>query len=170
MPFHALHILANSASSNLPLHPTFGSPFVESNVKPVIPPDFTLPAAYTVTNVPPLHSKMTSFSAETLLAIFYQYPRDILQEIAAQELYNRDWRWHIKLQQWMMKDPDLPAPIRLSPKEERGWYLFFDVNNWRRERVRNLCVYFGISISDIKHRESSNSTMIISINATAALQ
>ncbi|EMD63136.1 hypothetical protein GGP41_005158 [Bipolaris sorokiniana] len=123
-----------SRPDNLPLHPTFGSPFVESNVKPVIPPDFTLPAAYTVTNVPPLHSKMTSFSAETLLAIFYQYPRDILQEIAAQELYNRDWRWHIKLQQWMMKDPDLPAPIRLSPKEERGWYLFFDVNNWRRER------------------------------------
>lgn len=123
-----------SRPDNSPLHPTFGSPFVESNVKPVIPPDFTLPAAYTVTNVPPLHSKMTSFSAETLLAIFYQFPRDILQEIAAQELYNRDWRWHIKLQQWMMKDPDLPAPIRLSPKEERGWYLFFDVTNWRRER------------------------------------
>jgi CCR4-NOT transcription complex subunit 2 len=109
----------------------------------VIPPDFTLPAAYTVTNVPPLHSKMTSFSPETLLAIFYQFPRDILQEIAAQELYNRDWRWHIKLQQWMMKDPDLPAPIRLSPKEERGWYLFFDVTNWRRERVctRTTAVY-----------------------------
>jgi len=106
-------------------------------VKPVIPPDFTLPTAYTVTNVPPLHSKMTSFSPETLLSIFYQYPRDILQEIAAQELYNRDWRWHIKLQQWMMKDPDLPAPIRLSPKDERGWYLFFDVMNWRKERVSN---------------------------------
>jgi len=123
-----------SRPDNSPLHPTFGSPFVESNVKPVIPPDFTLPAAYTVTNVPPLHSKMASFSAETLLAIFYQFPRDILQEIAAQELYNRDWRWHMKLQQWMMKDPDLAAPIRISPKEEHGWYLFFDVKNWRRER------------------------------------
>lgn len=123
-----------SRPDNSPLHPTFGSPFVESNAKPVIPPDFPLPAAYTVTNVPPLHSKMSSFSAETLLAIFYQYPRDILQEMAASELYNRDWRWHIKLQQWMMKDPDLPQPIRLSQKEERGWYLFFDVTNWRRER------------------------------------
>ncbi|KAF1834073.1 hypothetical protein BDW02DRAFT_499246 [Decorospora gaudefroyi] len=123
-----------SRPDNSPLHPTFGSPFVAPNEKPVIPPNFTLPAAYTVTNVPSLHSKMTSFSAETLLAIFYQFPRDILQELAAQELYNRDWRWHIKLQQWMMKDPDLPAPIRLSPKEERGWYLFFDITNWRRER------------------------------------
>jgi CCR4-NOT transcription complex subunit 2 len=110
---------------------------VESNAKPVIPPDFTLPTAYTVTNVPPLHSKMNSFSAETLLAIFYQFPRDILQELAAQELYNRDWRWHIKLQQWMMKDPDLPQPIRTTPTQERGWYLFFDVTNWRRERVRS---------------------------------
>jgi CCR4-NOT transcription complex subunit 2 len=71
----------------LPLHPTFGSPFVESTAKPVIPPDFTLPAAYTVTNVPELHTKMGNFSTETLLAIFYQYPRDILQEIAAGELY-----------------------------------------------------------------------------------
>jgi len=117
------------------LHPTFGSPFVETNAKPVIPPDFKLPAAYTVSNVPPIHTKMTSFSAETLLAIFYQHPRDILQEIAANELYNRDWRWHINLQQWMMKDPDLPQPARLSPKVERGWYIFFDVTNWRRERV-----------------------------------
>ena len=108
---------------------------MESNAKPVIPPDFKLPAAYTVTNVPALHTKVTSFSAETLLAIFYQFPRDIMQEIAANELYNRDWRWHTKLQQWMMKDPDLPAPVRLSPKVERGWYLFFDVTNWRRERV-----------------------------------
>jgi len=122
--------------SNSPLHPTFGSPFVESNAKAVIPADFKLPAAYTVTNVPPLHTKVASFSAETLLAIFYQHPRDIIQEVAANELYNRDWRWHIKLQQWMMKDPDLPAPIRVSPKVERGWYLFFDVTNWRRERVR----------------------------------
>lgn len=123
-----------SRPDNSPLHPTFGSPFVETNARPVIPPDFTLPAAYTVTNVPPLHTKMSSFSAETLLAIFYQYPKDIMQEIAASELYNRDWRWHKLLRQWMMKDPDLPQPIRISQKEERGWYLFFDVTNWRRER------------------------------------
>lgn len=115
---------------------------------------------------------MTSFSAETLLAIFYQYPRDILQEIAAQELYNRDWRWHIKLQQWMMKDPDLPAPIRLSPKEERGWYLFFDVNNWRRERVCALTLYKTVldPTSDTWHSESLSSTTTTWTNATAALQ
>ncbi|KAL5119164.1 transcriptional regulator [Pleosporales sp. CAS-2024a] len=123
-----------SRPDNSPLHPTFGSPFEEATAKPVIPPDFTLPAAYTVTNVPPLHSKMNSFTPDTLLAIFYQFPRDILQELAAQELYNRDWRWHTEQKQWMMKDPDLPPPVRITPTQERGWYIFFDVNNWRRER------------------------------------
>ena len=53
--------------------------------------------------------------------------------------YNRDWRWHMKLQQWMTKDNDMPQPTRVSSKEERGWYQFFDVNNWRRERVRTPC-------------------------------
>lgn len=95
---------------------------------------------------------MNSFSAETLLAIFYQYPRDIMQEMAAAELYNRDWRWHMKLQQWMMKDPDLPAPIRISQREERGWYLFFDVTNWRRERVCSS-EYFAEAILTIMQRE-----------------
>ncbi|KAL1622141.1 transcriptional regulator [Diplodia seriata] len=121
---------------NSPLYPTFGSPFAEAGSRPVIP-DFSLPAAYTVTNVPPLHTKMPSFSDETLFAIFYQYPRDILQEAAAQELFNRDWRWHKELRQWMMKDNTFPQPQRISEKSERGCYIFFDVNNWRRERVSN---------------------------------
>lgn len=119
---------------NSPLWPTFGTPFAEANARPVIP-EFTLPAAYTVTNVPPLAEKMPSFSDETLFAIFYQYPRDIHQEIAAGELYSRDWRWHKELRQWMMKDPNFGAPMRINEKQERGYYVFFDVNNWRRERV-----------------------------------
>ena len=76
--------------SNSPLYSGFATPFTEPNARPVIP-EYTLPAAYTVTNVPPLHTKMSSFSDETLFAIFYQYPRDIMQEIAAGELYG--WRF-----------------------------------------------------------------------------
>lgn len=125
---------------NSPLYPTFGSPFAEAGSRPVIP-DFTLPAAYTVTNVPPLHTKMPSFSDETLFAIFYQYPRDILQEAAAQELFNRDWRWHKELRQWMQKDANFPQPQRVSEKQERGCYIFFDVNNWRKERRELLLNY-----------------------------
>ena len=120
-----------TVENHRPLINTFGSPFDE---RPVIP-EFTLPQAYTVTNVPPLASKMDSFSDETLIMIFYQYPRDILQELAAQTLYKRDWRWHKELRQWMMKDQGMGGPpVRISDKQERGWYIFFDVGNWRRER------------------------------------
>ncbi|KAF1960577.1 hypothetical protein CC80DRAFT_403643 [Byssothecium circinans] len=162
-----------SRPDNSPLHPTFGSPFVDTNAKPVIPPDFKLPAAYTVTNVPPLHTKVTSFSAETLLAIFYQFPRDIMQEVAASELYNRDWRWHIKLQQWMMKDPDLPAPIRISAKVERGWYLFFDVTNWRRERKLTIVPHDLFNMQSAvatTHGSEAEQARLVLFNLSAAVR
>jgi len=126
-----LSSLGLDLQSTEPLINTFGSPFDD---RPVIP-SFTLPPAYTVTNVPPLATKMDSFSDETLIMIFYQYPRDILQELAAQQLYKRDWRWHKELRQWMMKDAQYGVgPTRINERQERGFYIFFDVNGWRRER------------------------------------
>jgi CCR4-NOT transcription complex subunit 2 len=116
-----------------PLFSTFSTPFADSRSRPVIP-DFALPAAYSVTNVPSLASRMPAFSDETLFFVFYQNPRDVVQELAAGELYSRDWRWHKELQQWMMKDSQMAAPIRVSERSERGVYIFFDANNWRRER------------------------------------
>ena len=80
--------------------------------------------------------KMGSFSDETLFMIFYQNPRDELQELSASELYNRDWRWHKKLQQWMMKAKEYGEPVMSqSRQDERGFYYFWNVNEWRRERV-----------------------------------
>ncbi len=35
----------------------------------------------------------------------------------------------------MMKDTSYGMPMRVSDKQERGFYIFFDVTNWRRERV-----------------------------------
>ena len=90
---------------------------------------------------------------ETLFTIFYSQPRDINQELAANELVNRDWRWHKILRQWLQKDTresntssalqlvDLTngAPvgaqsIRKSERVEQGVFVFFDAMNWRRER------------------------------------
>ena len=116
-----------------PLFPTFSTPFAEPNARPAIP-DFQLPAAYSVNNVPTLQSRIGNFSDETLFAIFYQYPRDVMQEIAASELYSRDWRWHKEMRQWMMKDNG-PQPVRISERSERGVYWFFDAINWTRQRV-----------------------------------
>lgn len=49
-------------------------------------PDFQLPQCYTVINTQPVHSKIGSFSDETLFYIFYTMPRDIMQEIVVAEL------------------------------------------------------------------------------------
>ena len=49
-------------------------------------------------------SFQANISKETLFCIFYQMPHDIMQELAAQELTARDWRWHKVLRQWLQKD------------------------------------------------------------------
>lgn len=162
-----------------PIYPTF-TPFPAANStgstfdfhdRHTIP-DFQLPAAYTVNNVPPLAGRVAALSdgkksprefhqnvtkadhtPETLFCIFYQMPHDIMQELAAQELTARDWRWHKLLRQWLQKDtreantsssmpildltngaPIAVQPVRVSERVERGVYVFFDVMNWRRER------------------------------------
>ena len=50
-------------------------------------PDFQLPECYTVDNVHRVREKIPGFSDETLFWIFYTQPRDIMQELAASELY-----------------------------------------------------------------------------------
>lgn len=51
-------------------------------------PEFQLPNCYTVVNTQPVHSKIGSFSDETLFYIFYTMPRDIMQEVVVAELYD----------------------------------------------------------------------------------
>lgn len=72
-------------TSNSPLYTDWAGPFADLSARPIIP-EFVLPLAYTVQNVPPLHSKISSFSDETLFVIFYSNPRDTAQEMAATEL------------------------------------------------------------------------------------
>ena len=180
---HDLSTLGMDLDSPEPLHPTFspfpaaGSSGSEFNFhERHVVPDFTLPSAYTVSNVPLLSSRMSAFAdgqsghqlpttetpplthtTETLFSIFYQNPRDIVQELAAQELTSRDWRWHKVLRQWLQKDSPtssstnpsssaLPLrdltnghpigvpPVRMGERGEKGVYVFFDAMNWRRER------------------------------------
>jgi CCR4-NOT transcription complex subunit 2 len=123
-------------NSTEPLYKTFATPFgpANSSARPAIP-DFVLPASYTVNNVPPLHAKLSSFSDDALFAVFYQNPRDVAQELAAQELYTRDWRWHMQYRQWMQKDDSFPPPRPISAREERGTYIFWDTKQWQKERV-----------------------------------
>jgi len=48
--------------------------------------------------------------------------------------HNRNWRWHKKLKLWLTKDGEMvPQPI--GPGIERGYYVVWDPNTWRKERV-----------------------------------
>ena len=61
------------------------TPFDDTAARPVVP-KFVLPECYQVHNVQAIENKMSSFSDETLMYMFYSNPQDIQQMIAAQEL------------------------------------------------------------------------------------
>ncbi|KAH8789506.1 hypothetical protein F5882DRAFT_325077 [Hyaloscypha sp. PMI_1271] len=103
-------------------------------------PKFKLPDCYTVSNVARLDTKMTGFNDEALLYMFYSNPGDVQQIMAAQELHNRNWRYHKKLRVWLTKD-DMMVPQPLGNGTERGYYVFFDFQSWARERREFTLVY-----------------------------
>jgi len=161
-----LNNLGIDLDSTEPLIPTLSTPFADATSRPAIP-DYHLPPAYDVNNVPIVHTRISNFADETLFFIFYTHTRDVMQEIAAAELYTRDWRWHKELRQWMMKDQQVAAPIRISERTERGVYVFFDSMNWKRVRVSDASVHHSqLLIANNFCRENLYSTTTIWIKDT----
>ncbi|KFA78887.1 hypothetical protein S40288_05335 [Stachybotrys chartarum IBT 40288] len=106
---------------------------------------FRVPECYNVTNVQPIESKIPNFNEETLFWIFYSCPADVKQQLAAEQLHNRNWRWHKKLRIWLTKDEHMTPQI-LSPSHERGYYIVWDTNNWRKDRgydQREFTLHYG---------------------------
>ncbi|KAI6244825.1 General negative regulator of transcription subunit 2 [Erysiphe necator] len=101
---------------------------------------YKLPECYTVSNVAQLDTKMANFNDEALIFMFYSSPGDLQQVMAAQELHNRNWRYHKKLQLWLTKD-EMMVPQSTGNGTERGYYIFFDIKNWQRERRELTLVY-----------------------------
>lgn len=100
-----------------------------------------LPECYNVTNVQDLYGKIPSFGDETLLWIFYSRPLDKAQHKAAQVLHSRNWRWHRKHHVWLTKDEHM-QPTMVTQSYERGFYIVWDAQNWRKER-RELTLYYN---------------------------
>lgn len=96
-----------------------------------VEPAYQLPSCYNVQPPPPAQTKIASFSDETLFFIFYSTPRDALQEVAAQELYVRNWRYHKGLHLWLTKEQNT-EPLQKTPTYERGNYVFFDPGSWEK--------------------------------------
>ncbi|KAJ2919214.1 hypothetical protein MD484_g1271, partial [Candolleomyces efflorescens] len=89
---------------------------------------------------PPSPSKAALFSDETLFFMFYSSPRDAIQEVAAQELWNRNWRWHKDLRLWITKESGT-APSQKVQGGEQGLYTFWDPETWQKERKDMTVVY-----------------------------
>ncbi|KAH8691345.1 NOT2 family protein [Talaromyces proteolyticus] len=125
-----------------PLHHSFASPFVASMSAVPLEQDFTIPSCYNVGNVQPLQTRITSFSDETLFYIFYSMPRDILQELVAEELMGRKWRYHKVERCWLTRDETYPGPVDVERGvSERGVYLWWDPASWKKIRREFILRY-----------------------------
>ncbi|OXV11696.1 hypothetical protein Egran_00540, partial [Elaphomyces granulatus] len=125
-----------------PLHLSFASPFVPSMSTVPLEQDFSLPICYTVPNIQPLQSRIPSFSDETLFYIFYSMPRDIMQELVAEELMGRKWRYHKVERCWLTRDDTYPGPVDVERGvSERGVYLWWDAPTWKKIRREFILRY-----------------------------
>ncbi|KAJ1564507.1 hypothetical protein HK096_007636, partial [Nowakowskiella sp. JEL0078] len=122
------------------LNSTFVSPYSEDPMQNS-EPQYILPDCYNLPQpAPPLLSKISSFSDETLFFIFYTLPRETAQEAAAQELYNRNWRFHKDLKVWLTKEPSSEVVVK-TVGFERGAYIFFDPTTWQKVK-KELVLYY----------------------------
>ncbi|EPS28138.1 hypothetical protein PDE_03084 [Penicillium oxalicum 114-2] len=125
-----------------PLHTSFASPFVSSMSAVPLEQDFALPSCYNVANIQPLSSRIPGFSDETLFYIFYSMPRDIMQELVAEELMGRKWRYHKLERCWLTRDESYPGPVDVERGvSERGVYLLWDHTSWKKIRREFILRY-----------------------------
>ncbi|CAA7261530.1 unnamed protein product [Cyclocybe aegerita] len=125
------------------LYSTFITPWADQSAARTVEPDFHLPACYlSVQAPPPGPQKAAMFSDETLFFMFYSSPRDALQEVAAQELWNRNWRYHKELRLWITKESGTsPSQKVQGGGGEQGQYTFWDPENWVKERKEMTVLY-----------------------------
>ncbi|KAJ6088776.1 hypothetical protein N7486_010037 [Penicillium sp. IBT 16267x] len=135
-----------------PLHTSFASPFVSSMSAVPLEQDFSLPSCYNVANIQALQSRIPGFSDETLFYIFYSMPRDIMQELVAEELMGRKWRYHKLERCWLTRDETYPGPVDVERGvSERGVYLLWDPATWKKVRRDFILRY-----EDLDNRLESN--------------
>lgn len=90
------------------------------------PPPFPVPPSYFT---PPPSLKLEQFAKmqlETLFYMFYVLPRDMMQALAAQELYRREWKYHTDLRVWV-KARSLQEQQQIHPGVQ---WIYFDLGSW----------------------------------------
>ncbi|KAK2465287.1 hypothetical protein APHAL10511_002641 [Amanita phalloides] len=149
------------------LYSTFITPWADQSAAHIVEPDFRLPSCYASVQAPPPGPvKAAAFSDETLFFMFYSSPRDALQEVAAQELYNRNWRYHKDLRLWITKESGM-APSQKVQGGEQGQYTYWEPENWTKERKEMTVLYV-----DLEEKTAAafapNPNIVLSQNASQA--
>eukprot|EP00178_Gracilaria_changii_P006562 TRINITY_DN213_c0_g2_i10.p1 TRINITY_DN213_c0_g2~~TRINITY_DN213_c0_g2_i10.p1 ORF type:complete len:632 (-),score=104.87 TRINITY_DN213_c0_g2_i10:19-1914(-) len=137
-----LTALGLNLNSHEPLYKTFHNPweggqgragdneFVGSSQKGQ-ETEYRLPTCYYM-QAPALRTNhFTKFQLETLFYIFYMMPQDVLQLLAAVELYNRKWRYHKTLKLWFTCDVDPSSGYE-------GGYSYFDIKSWGKREFHEV--------------------------------
>ena len=86
-------------------------------------------------------------------------PRDIMQTYAAQELYKREWNYHVEMKMWFKRRNPEDMNKDDSSDNENRQYTYFDISNWEQKvfdasNKGNLSSGF-LSESDVKIRSSN---------------
>uniref|UniRef100_A0A8C7QZ02 NOT2/NOT3/NOT5 C-terminal domain-containing protein n=1 Tax=Oncorhynchus mykiss TaxID=8022 RepID=A0A8C7QZ02_ONCMY len=108
--------------------------------------DFHVPSEY-LTNIHIRDKlaaiKLARYGEDLLFYLYYMNGGDLLQLLAAVELFNRDWRYHKEERVWITRAPGMEPTLKTNTYE-RGTYYFFDCLNWRKvaKREHYLCVPF----------------------------
>ncbi|RPD74042.1 hypothetical protein L226DRAFT_571920 [Lentinus tigrinus ALCF2SS1-7] len=148
------------------LYSTFITPWADSSAAHTVEPDFHLPACYNVQPPPPGPNKAAAFSDETLFFMFYSSPRDALQEIAAQELFNRNWRYHKELRLWITKESGT-QPSAKVPGGEQGRYSYWDPEMWEKAQKEMTVLYSDLEEKSHPVFAQSQTLQLNAANATA---
>ncbi|XP_048448607.1 CCR4-NOT transcription complex subunit 2, partial [Rhincodon typus] len=115
------------------LYPKFASPWASAPCRPQ-DIDFHVPSEY-LTNIHIRDKlaaiKLARYGEDLLFYLYYMNGGDVLQLLAAVELFNRDWRYHKEERVWITRAPGMEPTVKTNTYE-RGTYYFFDCLNWRK--------------------------------------
>ncbi|KAM4554012.1 CCR4-NOT transcription complex subunit 2 [Fundulus diaphanus] len=115
------------------LYPKFASPWASAPCRPQ-DIDFHVPSEY-LTNIHIRDKlaaiKLARYGEDLLFYLYYMNGGDLLQILAAGELFNRDWRYHKEERVWITRAPGMEPTLKTNTYE-RGTYYFFDCLNWRK--------------------------------------
>lgn len=87
------------------------------------------------------------FSLLQLFFLFYTAVGDNTQLSAANQLYERGWRFNRSTGYWVARLPNINPDVR-SGTYEKGVYQYFNPTSWRRETKAMTLYYSELSLAN----------------------